>query len=359
VAPAPSANCPNGGLAVTDGNGNVSYVCNGAPGAAGKNGTGATVVAAPVAECPYGGDQVTDGNGNVSYVCNGAPGAAGTSGGTGCQVTDATNPFTPTATLTDLQTAITAAKSGDTLDVTGECVGNFEVPSEMTLTLMGMPTAVLNGNGSGTVLTVKGADTVILTDLLITGGNDESALVTPGGGIYSQGNLTLNGTSQVSDNYSEWGGGGIGSNGGSITLDGSAQVDNNTSPDDGAGIDLDLGGSLTLGGSAQVDDNTSTGAGGGIFNGGATVTLNDSSQVDDNSADATGDLGGGGGIFNGLNDTTGGTVNLNGSAQVDGNSATNGGYGGGINNGADAVNGAHSLTNVTGNTPDACEPTLC
>ena len=82
------ANCPNGGLQVTDGDGDVSYACNGSDGAqgpqgvAGSPGTGATVaaLASGNANCPNGGIQVTDGDGNVTYACNGADGAAGAQG---------------------------------------------------------------------------------------------------------------------------------------------------------------------------------------------------------------------------------------------------------------------------------------
>jgi hypothetical protein len=45
-------------------------------GPAGAAGTGATVSTAPSADCPNGGEQVTDGNGNTAYACNGANGGA-------------------------------------------------------------------------------------------------------------------------------------------------------------------------------------------------------------------------------------------------------------------------------------------
>jgi hypothetical protein len=44
----------------------------GSPGPAGSPGTGVTVVGnAPASACPGGGVTVTDGSGNVGYVCNG------------------------------------------------------------------------------------------------------------------------------------------------------------------------------------------------------------------------------------------------------------------------------------------------
>ncbi len=52
----------------------------GATGAAGTNGASPAVTAFTGAEgtCTNGGDAITDANGNVTYVCNGAPGTAGT-----------------------------------------------------------------------------------------------------------------------------------------------------------------------------------------------------------------------------------------------------------------------------------------
>jgi hypothetical protein len=74
-------NCPYGGIKVTDGLGQVSYVCNGKPGTNGLPGLGATAVPEPAgANCPYGGIKVKDGIGQVTYVCNGKPGANGLDG---------------------------------------------------------------------------------------------------------------------------------------------------------------------------------------------------------------------------------------------------------------------------------------
>ncbi len=54
----------------------------GATGPQGLPGAGATVATLPTgdANCPLGGLQVTDGSGHMAYACNGAPGATGASG---------------------------------------------------------------------------------------------------------------------------------------------------------------------------------------------------------------------------------------------------------------------------------------
>jgi hypothetical protein len=97
---APNPPCSSGGITVTDGSGDIGYVCNGAtgspgpsgpsgpagsPGPDGSPGTGATVAALATgdANCPNGGASITDGNGDVAYACNGATGPAGPAGTTG------------------------------------------------------------------------------------------------------------------------------------------------------------------------------------------------------------------------------------------------------------------------------------
>ena len=165
-----------------------------------------------------------------------------------CDVQNETTATHYYGTGANLQTAINGAKSRDTLTVRGTCIGNFTI-ANTTLSLAGLgslmqPEATLNGNSSGTVVSIVDA-VVTLTDLLITGGRSESQLVTDsGGGINNIGDLTLNGNTQVTGNASV-SGGGIASDG-SVTLNGSAQVDYNTASY-GGGI-YNLVGSVTLNG---------------------------------------------------------------------------------------------------------------
>jgi hypothetical protein len=177
--------------------------------------------------------------------------------------------------------------------VTGECVGNFTISSG-TLTIMGMPTAALNGNGSGTVMTIHGGATVTLTNLLITGGVAQAGVVqagASGGGILNAGTVTLNGNTQIEGNSApgtEGEGGGIFNLLNSLTVEADAQVDENSAGDLGGGI-YNYEGAVTLNDFSQVNENNAgaSDGGGGIFNSGGMVNQNDSSEVLHNTPDNT------------------------------------------------------------------------
>jgi hypothetical protein len=86
----------------------------------------------------------------------------------------------------DLQAAIDAAAPGDVLDISGTCVGTFQIAKG--LVLQGVSNAVLDAHAQGTTLTVdKGR--VRVKNLTITGGRPLENIV---GGILNSGNLTLN-----------------------------------------------------------------------------------------------------------------------------------------------------------------------
>jgi hypothetical protein len=76
-------NCAKGGVKVQVGDGTPSYVCNGADGTSGTNGTGglsATVTPEdPGANCAEGGVKVQVGTAAATYVCNSAAGVDGQS----------------------------------------------------------------------------------------------------------------------------------------------------------------------------------------------------------------------------------------------------------------------------------------
>jgi Collagen triple helix repeat (20 copies) len=63
---------------------------DGAPGPAGQNGTSVVVVALQAGDknCPVGGSKLTDGNGTITYVCNGIPGQPGANGANGANGTN-------------------------------------------------------------------------------------------------------------------------------------------------------------------------------------------------------------------------------------------------------------------------------
>jgi hypothetical protein len=254
--------------------------------------------------------------------------AAGLAGSVGTRAVQASTTLVDCgatgANSSALQPAINSAASGDTLQITGTCYGNFTV--SRNLTLIGKAAApTLDGQNNGSVVTVAGQSsltlvTVTITDLLITHGN-----AFHGGGINNNGGrpgdggvVNLTGSTRVSGNGA-LSGGGIYNNGGSVNLSDSSSVNANTAEGDGAGIYNYFSSRLTLDGSSTVNANTALQWGGGIFNGQGTVTLNSSSSVSGNKALD------GGGIYNGQ-----GIVTLNGSSSVNANKALV--HGGGVYN---------------------------
>jgi uncharacterized repeat protein (TIGR02543 family) len=169
-----------------------------------------------------------------------------------------------------LTEALSTASSGSTVELSsGTYVGNFIVSSpsmaSFVITIEPIPGQTepveLNGDGTGTVLTVANDDTMLTLDnLQITGGTAES-----GGGIDNAGTLTLD-NSTVYSNTSDGDGGGV-FNGDQMTM-----VD------------------------STIDYNIAGGSGGGVANAGM-MTIEDS-LVYGNETSANGP--GGGGIYNGI-----------------------------------------------------------
>ena len=243
--------------------------------------------------------------------------------------------FDSNAYADPLGTAIAQAQAGDTLKVIGTCIGNFLIDKD--LNLGGRPSEkqvdTLDGNRSGTVLTIGGGVTVAIRNLTIT--HSDLDPTTLAGGIENSGALTLS-NSTVRDNFA-LGGGGI-HNSGALTL-----INSTVSGNDAAFE----GGGISNSGTAALENSTVSGngaqAGGGISNSG-TLTLTNST-VSGNSA------GFGGGIFN----STGGTLSLTDST-VTGNTAL---VGGGIYPSGGTTIELHGTNNLCGNTPDdwpGCSP---
>lgn len=274
-----------------------------------------------------------------------------------------------TANPSSLQPAIDAAASGDSLSITGACVGNFSVDKDLTLTGADTSAALRGGFAPATrpVLEIVAGATVAVVDLSISLGTNSPPPAPPaeslGGGIRNSGTLTLT-NSEVSHNWAVTGGGirnegaltlngsrvsdngafqGAGIwNGGSVTIIGS-EVSDNDGTEGGGIINFGIvtvtssvlefntaangGGVLNFGQlnvfDSQLNRNGVSDAGGGIDNWFGTVVLTDS-QVNENYSD---DVGGG------INNVNGGTVVLNDS-QVNGNIAQSA-NGGGIYNGGD------------------------
>jgi hypothetical protein len=207
-------------------------------------------------------------------------GALAASGLAGAHVALAATIVVDCAAGADLQAAIAGAGAGDVLVISGTCVGNFTVDSD--LRLRGVTGATLRGDG-GTTLQVTRGSTVRVVGLLLTGGSSS--------GVVNQGILTISG-STVSGNSApgsgcttrqrrRWDGHAAMPAGG--PGDGSFQYQG----DYGGGGILNLG-TLTLSDST-VSRNTSY-SGGGIFNDGTASVIR--STIDENSTDGGGGAGG-------------------------------------------------------------------
>lgn len=220
------------------------------------------------------------------------------------------------------QAALTA---GGTIDVSGTCVGNFTLPSNVTV--IGSPAATITANGSGRPLTISMNKTVTLTSLTITGGHTTAAGPPgAGGGIFGfNDTLTLNNCIVTGNTVENSAGGGIASGtpgstqAGTLTLN-STQVTNNSAVDGGGGI-LNHNGTATLN-SSVVSGNTAQGGGGIASGSGAgdttvsgTLTIT-GSLISNNSALGGAD-GGGGGIANGGHLTVSNST-INGNRAVGG-----------------------------------------
>jgi hypothetical protein len=263
-----------------------------------------------------------------------------------------------------VQTAVDAAKAGDTLEVKGTCVGNTLVDRNVTLkgvTNKAFPgTPTLDGGGTGTVLHITNGTTTIdgltITDGVASAESVEGNPCCVGGGIAVSGATAgahvVN--SLVTGNSAGVFGGGIDVDDGTLTLENSV-VSRNTSSSSG-GIDSDFG-TITLIDST-VSGNVATGGGtctsanlscaGGIWNFGGTLTLIDST-VSGNTADDRG-----GGIVNQLTEAL---VTLSGTSTISSNTA--GEFGGGIWIRGGTIGATADWTgSVSGNSPDQCFPTV-
>jgi hypothetical protein len=269
-----------------------------------------------------------------------------------------------------LQAKIESAPAGSTLLVKGTCIGNFSFAK--TLTIEGSPTATLDGDDAGPVLSITGIHPAHLIALTITGGLSGS-----GAGIHHQGNgpLTLDKVTverNLATGFSFAQGGGIFSNGGALKLTGSSVVDNRSlAAAPGAGNEADGGGiysvgALTLVGSTVSSNRataTSTGAavaqGGGIFQMDGPISVT-SSHVDLNRATSL-PSGFGGARGGGMYATASSSAMSIVKSSFDGNvltaSSTSGAtvaFGGAVNGTFD--HGAVSASTFAGNQLSASSP---
>ncbi len=300
-----------------------------------------------------------------------------------------------------LQAAIDAARAGDTLFVTGTCVGSRPGrPGDRgasnvrkSLTIRGVSNGwsgppTLDGGGAARVLFVDFFDparrgfsltienltitngfgedgsggggllvqggTVVIRDCVVTG---NSAGVLGGGGIEaSADSMTITRTT-VSDNVSGDGGGGI-YGGGTLTIEDSTVTGNVSTRGSGGGLDF-WGANLTVRNST-VGSNRAHAAGGAIVLGAGTATLTNATVISNTAGDS------GGGVFvypggsmaivnsivsgNAAGASGGGIENRGAMTMVDSTVTSNTGVdcGGGISN----YNGILDIvrSSVTGNT---------
>lgn len=297
--------------------------------------------------------------GQVTHPVTGKAGKAAANGGNG----------TKSAPYDNIEQAINAiialnATENYTIYVDGEIIGLQTIPSSLTsshasgITIQGASgntSDILNrtglGSGSGSVLTISSPVSVTIKDLKITGGNttgnggginmisgstvtlESGALIggtsgstaasdtehsanyaDKGGGIYSEGNLTLKNGSAVIYNYAN-DGGGICCNGGSLTIEAGAKVNLNGTNTTGGGITT-KGTELSMTG-GEVCNNISNSGVGGLY-----ITKNSSdycpalitisgAKISNNSADD----GSSGGIYY----SGGQTLAITGNTEVSGN----------------------------------------
>jgi predicted outer membrane repeat protein len=199
-----------------------------------------------------------------------------------CRVTNTSK--NPVASFGTLQEGVNEAAAGDTLRVTGSCEGNTTIAR--SLRIVGF-LATLKGSGGGSVVIIEPGATVTISGVTITGGTgtERHGFAPAGGGIFSEGSLTLE-YSIVSGNSATYGGG-IENLYGLLTLNHSI-VSGNSAPV-GGGIENFLG-SLTL--EHSIVSGNSAVVGGGIYNFLASLEILNGSTVNRNKAEESG-----GGIY--------------------------------------------------------------
>lgn len=225
-----------------------------------------------------------------------------------------------------------------TIWVSGLITGTASIPADINSTkaiaikifgTTGNETDILNGNSSGTVLTINSTVPVTIGNLKITGGSNSTG---DGGGIRvaSAGTtLTLSDGALITGNTAK-NGGGIHASGCNVVMTGNAKVSRNTSTETGGGIAListdSSAASLTMSGTSSVTGckatSTSMGWGGGIYANGksskrCTITLSGNAKITDNRTRE----GAGIGLVD-FNDLI-----IKDSVEISGNIATNNGGG--------------------------------
>ncbi len=171
-----------------------------------------------------------------------------------------------------LRQVVADAQAGDIIgfaeDVQTVVLSGERIIVDKNLTIVGSVT--IDGGAYSNIFYIAGGANVILEDLTITNG-----FVTgnSGGGLYSDGSLTLRGNTTVTGNETTNDGGGVYlRDNGTLTLQDNATITGNSSSRNGGGVFLRNNAVLTLQDNAIISDNTAA-AGGGVYRINA-VTLN-------------------------------------------------------------------------------------
>lgn len=251
------------------------------------------------------------------------------------------NPTTGGSSSSDLQQLIDTASAGDVLEVQGVCVGGFVIDKSLTIRRRSTEQpAVLDANRTAAVITVTGLpDQPVPLKLKLEGLTLRDGRGKYGGGVSAQFTDLRILESVIRDSVSwyGYGGGGIWAKGGDTFLTKSVVRDNRAPHQDGGGVWTN--GQLRVSGSSIVGNAGSFGggiytnrlllltrdsyvggnraqSGGGIWSEGATTILQDRARVARNESYAWG----GGGI------TSWGRVFLRDRASIRGNFTSDGGH---------------------------------
>ena len=101
--------------------------------------------------------------------------------------------------------------------------GDLDIKSNLTINGVDAESTIIDGNQQDRVLHVHSGYTVAINDVKITNGNSSKY----GGGIFSEGILTIS-DSTISNNSTRYGGGGIRNNSGTLNINNSI-ISNNSS----------------------------------------------------------------------------------------------------------------------------------
>lgn len=244
----------------------------------------------------------------------------------------------------DANYAIAAASSGDIIALAAgtHSVGTFDyvvdtvlAAKDLTIRGEGEGVTILDGEGNGGGIRLRGPATYTIEDLTITDGS-----TLDGAGIHVQANVTVHVTDVTVElsTASQSGGGMFVSTGSTVSLN-SVTIDTNTATGSGGGLAIGANSAVTITGS-DFTDNAAGEDGGGIYasGNGISITVGLSTISGGDAADR------GAGVFF---DSSGGTFTLTDTEVVD-NVAVGAGGGASLERGAHVVEGSLFHLNTAG-----------